>query len=264
MMNVEDAEKFLIAWLRDSSLRRSGYSSYGYKLYLPNVIRDYLSQQGHNPQQVEGQIEKQSPYFYAAGWNLCRRGILRPGIRMYGAQATADGASGNGYSITPFGQKWLDEADRDDYVPTEPDRFAQMLEPFRDQFGPQFYERAQEAVRCYGAHAYLACCAMCGAAAESILLATAIAKQDRESVLSMYNTAKGRTRVENLLIGQAREQIQREFRIFLTLLNYWRDKASHGGPARIEDNEAHTSLALLLRLAIFVHDHWDELVVSPA
>ncbi len=34
-------------------------------------------------------------------------------------------------------------------------------------------------------------------------------------------------------------------------------------PARIADNEAHTSLILLLRFAIFVRDHWDELVVGP-
>jgi hypothetical protein len=213
-----------------------------------------------SPQQIEGQIREPSSSFYAAGWNLCRRGILRPGISTYGEQATADGSSGNGYSITPFGQKWLDEAEFDDYVPTEPDRFAQMLEPFREQFGPEFYERAQEAVRCYGAHAYLACCAMCGAAAESVLLATAIAKQDESSVLAMYNTAKGRSRVESLLVGQAREPIQREFRIFLTLLKYWRDEASHGGQANIEDNQAHTSLVLLLRFAIFVHDKWAELV----
>lgn len=262
-MHVDDAEKFLLAWLRDTSLRRSGYPSYGYDLYLPNVIRDYLAQQGQNPQQVEGQIPELSPPFYAAGWNLCRRGILRPGISRYGAQATADGASGNGYSITPFGQKWLSEAHRDDYVPTEPERFAQMLEPFRERLGPQFYERAQEAVRCYGAHAYLACCAMCGAAAESALLSTAIAKRDEESVLAMYNTAQGRSRVENLLVGQAREQIQREFRIFFTLLKYWRDDASHGRPARISDNEAYTSLVLLLRFAIFLVDHWGELT-GPA
>ena len=53
---------------------------------------------------------------YAAAWDLCRRGILRPGVRAYNAQAAADGASGNGYSITPFGQQWLAESDRDDFA----------------------------------------------------------------------------------------------------------------------------------------------------
>ena len=263
-MHVEDAEKYLIAWLRDAGLRRSGYSSYGYDIYLPNAIRDYLAQQGVDQRDIETEVRTYSPPFYAAGWELCRRGIIRPGIHTHGAQATADGASGNGYSITPFGQKWIQESDRDDFVPTEPGRFAEMLGPFRDMYGPQFFERAQEAVRCYGAHAYLACCILCGAAAESILLAVAIEKKDEESVLKLYNAANGRSRVEKLLLGQAREKTRRECQGYLSLLKYWRDEASHGGPTNIDDNEALTSLAFLLRFASFIADRWDELVVDTA
>jgi len=225
-MSAEQAEQFLITWLRDPCVRKSQYASYGYDVYLPNVMRDFLVQRGHDVHQAEGQLPTVAADFYAAGWELCRRGILRPGIRTYGVQDTPDGSAGNGYSITPFGSRWLEESDRDDFVPTEPGRFAEMLSPFQKQFGPRFYERAQEAVRCYGAHAYLACCTMCGAAAESILLATAIAKRDESSVLDAYNTAQGRSRVENMLIGQARDQLKREFQGCLTLLKYWRDAAS--------------------------------------
>ena len=76
-----------------------------------------------------------------------------------------------------------------------------MVKPYQVRFGPGFYERAQEAVRCYGAHAYLACCVMCGASAESILLAIAIAKKgDEEEVLRLYATAQGRSRVENNIV----------------------------------------------------------------
>lgn len=227
-------------------------------------MQDYLTYQNKDTQQGAREIRDLSPHFYAAGWNLCWRGILRPGIRTYGEQATPDGSSGNGYSVTPFGQQWLAESDRDDFVPTEPGRFAHMLERFRDRFGPTFYERAQEAVKCYGAHVYLACCVMCGASAESILLATAICKENEATVLSMYNTAQGRSRIESLLVGKAREQLQREFRGFLTLLKYWRDEASHGQPSRIGDDEALTSLAFLLRFASFVDDHWKELIEFAA
>jgi hypothetical protein len=258
-MSAEQAEDFIIRWLRDSRVRKSQYPSYGYDVYLPNVMRDFLVQQGHDIRQADGQLQNVSSDFYAAGWELCRRGILRPGVRIYGEQNTPDGSAGNGYSITPFGSQWLKEADQDDFVPTEPGRFAEMLAPFQEHFGPQFYERAQEAVRCYGAHAYLACCTMCGAAAESILLATAIAKRDERTVLDAYNTARGRSRVENMVIGQAHEQLRREFLGFLALLKYWRDAASHGGSLRIGDNEALTSLAFLLRFAAFVRDHWDGL-----
>lgn len=256
-MNLEQAEKFLIKWLRDKSVRKSQYSSYGYDVYLPNVMRDYLVQDGGDLHKVN--IQPISAEFYAAGWELCRRGILRPGIRTYGVQGTPDGSAGNGYSITPFGEQWVAESDRDDFVPTEPGRFAEMLAPFKSKFRDQFYERAQEGVRCYGAHTYLACCTMCGAAAESILLAAAIAKGDGPSILKMYNSAQGRSRVERFLVGQAPEQVRRELQGFLGLLKYWRDEASHGGASRIGDNEALTSLAFVLRFAAFVRDNWDDL-----
>jgi hypothetical protein len=176
-----------------------------------------------------------------------------------GGQSTDDGNAGNGYSLTPFGKTWIEESGHADFVPTEPGRFSAMLKPFESRLGPGFYSRGQEAVRCYGAHAYLACCAMCGAAAESILLSIAIAKKDEESVLKMYAGAAGRSRVENLIIGQGKEQFQREFRGFTILLKYWRDEAAHGKASQISENEAYTSLAMILRYAQYADDNWEEL-----
>jgi hypothetical protein len=106
--------------------------------------------------EIEPRLREMMPACYAAAWDLCRRGILRPGIREYGAQSTDDGASGNGYTVTPFGEQWLAESNRDDFVPTEPERFAHMFAPYQPRFGVSFQERAQEAIRCYGAHASLA------------------------------------------------------------------------------------------------------------
>ena len=260
-MNQEDAFNYLIHCLRNP--RDSGYSNYGYDVYLPNVMRAYLhAQERMQDVQADRKMRELSPHFYAAAWELCRRGILRPGVTVLGAQETGDGSAGNGYSVTPFGRTRLAESDRDDFVPTEPDRFAQMLKPFQARFGPGFYERAQEAVRCYGAHAYLACCAMCGAAAESILLAIAIVKKDEAEVLRSYASVQGRSRVEAFVLGQARQELQREFRAFTILLKYWRDEAAHGKKSGIMDNEAYTSLALLLRFAQYAADHWDELTAN--
>jgi len=134
--------------------------------------------------------------------------------------------------------------------------------PYRKRFGPSFQERAQEAIRCYGAHAYLACCTMCGAAAEAILLATAIAKADEPTVLRQYNASGGRRRIENIILGKARQDLREECVGYLTLLKYWRDQAAHGRASGIKDNEAYTSLALLLRFAIFVNDNWAELTTK--
>jgi hypothetical protein len=254
----EDAMELLVRWLRN--LDHGSFGSYGYEVYLPALVRTYLRQQRVNPIQEEQQAYELISDFYAPAWDLCRRGILRPGIRKYGAQATPDGSSGNGYSITPFGRQWLSDVDRDTFVPTEPERFGQMLARYRERFGPGFQERGQEAIRCYGAHAYLACCAMCGAAAESILLATAIGKTGgEERVLHEYASANGRRKVENIILGQAQAGLQGEYRGYISLLKYWRDEASHGKPSAITDNEAFTALALLLRFAAFVNDRWEEL-----
>jgi hypothetical protein len=198
--------------------------------------------------------------FYAPAWDLCRRGILRPGIRKYGEQATEAGNAGNGYSITPFGRQWLAEADRDTFVPTEPERFAQMLARFQDRFGAGFQSRGQEAIRCYGAHAYLACCVMSGAAGESVLLSTAIAGHGDETyVLKLYAATGGRRKIEDLIFGQAQGNIREEYRGLSSLLKYWRDEAGHGKASNINDSEAFYSLGLLLRLATFMNDHWDAL-----
>jgi hypothetical protein len=255
-----DAMTLLIRWLREPDCR--GYSAYGYDGYLPALVRAYLSRQGIQHHAREGKLREMRPMLYAAAWDLCRRGILRPSIHSYDAQATSDGASGSGYSITPFGKRWLAEADQNDFVPTEPERFAQMLEPYRQRFGPSFQERAQEAIRCYSAHPYLACCTMCGAAAESILLAAAIAKADEDSVLSQYNTPGGRRRIENIVLGKVRQELRDAYVGYMTLLKYGRDQAAHGKASGIKDNEAYTSVALLRRFAIFVNDHWAELTMK--
>ena len=49
---------------------------------------------------------------------------------------------------------------------------------------------------------------MCGAAAESILLAVACTIKPEEEVLKTYGSAMGRSRVENMIIGQARERLR--------------------------------------------------------
>lgn len=256
-MNTEDAEKLIIRYIRQPS--GESYARYGYDVYLPNVMRQVV---GNNQPGEDQRIRQMSPTFYDAAWELCRRGILRPGVRAHGLQSTDDGSAGNGYSITPFGRQWAEEAENDDFVPTEPQRFGQMLKPFAVRFGPAFAERAQEAIRCYGAHAYLACCAMCGAAAEAVLLSAAIAKNGEEATLSAYAGASGRSRVQSALLGQANAFLRQEFNNLSVLLKYWRDSAAHGGAVSIKDNEAYTSLALLLRLAQFVDAEWESLTVS--
>ena len=258
-LTLEDATKLIVSFLRNPD--HGGASRYGYDIYLPSSMHVYLGKQNQGMFDAQTEFTKLSPIIYAAAWELCRRGIIRPGVNRHGAQATDDGQGGNGYSITPFGKKWLEERAKDDFVPTEPERFGEMLAPYSRRFGPGFQERAQQAIRCYGAHAYLACCAMCGAAAESILLTTAIAKsKNEEEVLKIYGSANGRHKIENLIVGKIKDPLQREYRSYTNLLKYWRDESAHGRPSKIIENEAYTSLALLLRFAMLVNDNWEELI----
>lgn len=229
-------------------------------------MREYATaEQGQAASDQQGAIELRmrevSPHFFAAAWELCRRGVIRPGIRTLDSQSTDAGSAGCGYSVTPFGRTWLAEGHADDFVPTEPERFGRLLSPYENRFGPGFHERAQQAIRCYGAHAYLACCAMCGAAAESILLSIAIAKTGDESVvLKEYRAANGRTKIETLILGKARQGLQNGLRAYTELLKYWRDESSHGMASKINDEHAYTSLAMLLRFAQFSNDNWQELI----
>lgn len=262
-MNIEDAERRIIRWIREQPTAE--FSSFGYDVYLSNVIRWHLREtRNSDPQAIESDIETLWPTFAAAAWELCRRGVIRPGVRQLRDQSTDQGNAGEGYSITPFGTQWAAESDQDDFVPTEPQRFGQMLAPHTSRFGSAFHERAQEAVRCYGAHAYLACCAMCGASAESILLAAAIAKRGKERTLKTYASARGRSRVQKDLLAHAPLGLQNEFNNLTILLKYWRDEAAHGKALGIADQEAFTSLVLLLRFAKFVEDNWSALVTKPS
>ena len=120
--------------------------------------------------------------------------------------------------------------------------------------------RAQEAVKCYGAHAYLASCAMCGAAAETILLSAAVAKKGEAEVLTEYRKAGGRKWIEGALFGKS--STHEEAKVYLVLMKYWRDEAAHGERSAIGDNEAYTSLAMLLRFAQFIDTRWTALT-SP-
>lgn len=258
----EDAERFIIRRLREAP---SDCAQYGYEVYLPHVMRAYIGDRIGKPwrnyHEVDPFIPEAAVIFYAAAWELCRRGILRPGVKQYMEQVTPDGSAGNGYSLTLWGKKWLTESDSPGYVPTEPVRFVELLKPFAPQFGPGFLSRGNEAVVCYQFGAYLACCVMCGAAVESILLALAItkAKGAEDKVLKEYATAGGRTKIERRLAAGLPPHLQDQFRVPLSLLKYWRDESGHGRPSTISEIEAYTSLALLLRAAQFAKDNYSAL-----
>jgi hypothetical protein len=167
---------------------------------------------------------------------------------------------GTGFSVTPYGEEWLSAADEVDLVPTQPGRFAKMLAQAGRKFGPGFVERAEQSVASYNGQAFMACCAMCGAASESIILALAIAKKgSEEPILRMYAGATGRSRVEEYLLGSQTDFVREEFGRYTGLLKHWRDDSAHGRAVRISEPEAYSALVLLLRFALWAEGRWAEL-----
>jgi predicted ATPase len=175
---------------------------------------------------------------------------------IFGKQGNYDGG---GYTVTAHGRRWIDDG-ASAILLGGPDRISQLFEKLSERLGPAFLQRATEAAHCHAFGVYVACCAMCGAAAESILLAVAITKTgDEKAILSSYRAAIGRQRVVNSIVGQARQPVADSFRIATGLLSYWRDDAAHGLASTISEIEAHEALARLLRFAQFTTDNWDEL-----
>lgn len=186
-----------------------------------------------------------------------------PGTVSYGPNTHVSHSTRveHGFLLTAYGRRWLSQTSGYEYIPLEFGHFAKILADHALTLGTNYHSRSQEALRCYRAQAYLACCTMCGAAAVATLLKIVVLKSgDEDKVLKDYLSAGSRTRIENSILGQQRSEVQREFRAYMDLLKYWRDNASHGSHSVIQESEAFISLTLLLRFAQFVSSRLPELL----
>jgi hypothetical protein len=264
-MEADDTTAFIVDCLR-TPRSTGGYSSYGYEIYLPHIIAAYLVEVEHDTThhsqlRDSPRARELSPAFYEAAWELCRRGILRPGVKSLGGQS--DGGGGDGYCVTALGRSWI-EQEAPALLILEPSRLGRLFETMSPRLGRGFLQRANEAVRCHRFGTYLACCAMCGAAAEAILIAVAIAKsRDEMATMAMYRAAGGRHKVIKSIVTQARRAISGPFESATSLLSYWRDETAHGTASNVSEIEAHDEIARLLRFAQFTCDNWEELIKVP-
>src|SRR4051794_20244052 len=115
-MNIDDAVTILVRFMR--SRPAGSMHAYGYEIYVPEMIRDLVREQSKaQGMDLDAEVNRQkgtlAPSFAAAAWELCRRGILRPGVFGLGSQSTDQGSAGFGYTVTPFGRQWLAESDKD-------------------------------------------------------------------------------------------------------------------------------------------------------
>lgn len=262
---IEDAVGFIAEYLERTPANVRRNENYGYDFYLTSFLArfvvEHLGVPNHSFPAQSPQSIAVSSAFLDALWVLCRRGILRPSVAQRGGQGVA---TGEGYSLTEIGNAWLGDKERH-AVPSDPSRFGAIFEKYSSQLGEAFLRRAQEAVKCLNTGAYLAACAMAGAASEGILLQVAIAKNgSEEEVLKTYLSRSGRREITNLVLNGVREPIAGQMRMLLDLLSYWRDTAAHGSDHTYSEVEAYDALSRLLRLVLRVGEHWAELTGAPS
>jgi hypothetical protein len=262
-MHVEDAVAFIVNCIAKPR-PTAAYSSYGYEIYVPNIVAAYLTEveptSAHWPTVRDSPRAREiMPIFSEAAWDLCRRGILRPGVQTIGQ---GDSGTGHGYAVTTLGRDWIRGGSLTPLL-FDQSRLSRLFETLSKRLGRGFQQRATEAATCHTLGCHLTSCAMCGAAAESIVLAVAIAKtRDEDSVLKVYLAAQGRKRTIDAVTHGTHAGIAEPFRAATSLLSYWRDESAHGRASDISEIEAHTALGRLVRFAQFASDNWAELTAS--
>lgn len=162
--------------------------------------------------------------------------------------------------LTQAGREGLAKIDETALQILQPGALAQTLVVYSNRFGDGFLQKAQEAIRCRDCGAWLASCAMAGAAAEAVLLATAIAKRgDEEKALKEYLGVNGRRATINFIGGQLQGHMQEQLRIFAGIISLWRDDAAHGLLSVLTAANAEESLRQLLHMCQWFEKHWAQL-----
>jgi len=263
-ITTEDVLKYLVEVLRMGSDPRIG--EYGYEVYLPKLVSGYIERLAISGDYGDYFGDRVSAtrvvhhvggLFYDAAWELCGMGVLRPGVRGPREQSTEQGNSGGGYCITSFGRAWLAESRREAFLPLDPAQYAESLRPYHQRLGAGFSCFAEEAIRCYNARAYLASCAMSGAAAEAILLAIAIEKDgDADNVRMIYTAQNGRMHLRAMISADAPELLREEIRNYLKLLNYLQSESAGASASAVQQADASNALAQVADFARCADTHW--------
>jgi len=256
MITIDDAIEYIIEQML--SPRKTGHDhglgDDDHSVIMINIIQNYIRRE--HPQVSGSELYQYFPtysqHFLDAAHELSRRGVFRIGPH----RMERNGESlKKCYVLTEFGQKWIDTRKTSGVPPMEPGRYPQLIAEYAKLFGSGFQQRATEAIKCYQAQAYLACCAMVGAAAESILLYVAINKSgDEIEVLKKYGQSGGAGKIKNDILAGKKSSERQHFEGIYELMKYWRDESAHGKQSNLSELEAHMSLFLLIRHATFVRD----------
>jgi len=267
LFNADEAYSFIVKLVYELVKRnRLGElkpMNYCFDIHLPHIIDKYINPNaviGHpKPAWATPDAEKRVyRAFQDAAWELCLAGKWRMSVAD-GRLSGMAGAGGDGYSITAAGFEWFKNGDLEALV-LSPNAIARMLDQYSNRFGDTYRRKTQEAVKNFRAGTYMSCCTMCGAAAEAILVALAIAKtKDRDKVLKGYKTTSGRATLIRTVLNGVKEEARIHYQAGLTLINAYRDESAHGDDTEIDrdGDAAKTMLETLLRFAKLSEQNWE-------
>ena len=130
-MILDDAVQFVVRYSAVNEPRATEHDFGGgdYDIRLNLIARDYFAESGIREHDLSGAVnrpELDMEIFFAAACELPGRGVLRPGANSFGSHTTA-WSGGTGYSVTPYGERWIKEADEVDLMQMQPGRFAEIL-----------------------------------------------------------------------------------------------------------------------------------------
>jgi hypothetical protein len=270
--SADDAFALLAAWLSDRYKRSDAAG--GERAPLRINLRAFFSQtitDAHRPaidehlklpsSGVIHDLSVRTEPFVEVAWELVRRGIFTPSTTY--SDRGLPRYVGDEFTLTAYGMEWLRNYPDYNVTPTEYSRFAARLREHEPRFGNVFAIRSREALACYRAALYLACCVMCGAAAEAIALSVASAKTGNpDRVRAEYSSRNGTTRLFNIITGQASQDLRTEIQTYLGLLKHWRDPAAHADPQQYDEELGFLSMLLLFRFAHLVDNRWTVLTAK--
>jgi hypothetical protein len=229
-----------------------------YEVYLDVVAERYVLARVTTQPGSSVDVRPVIAPFYSAAWALCRIGVLRPGPTPGHSHLMGyNHEEAQGYGITEYGRRWI--AETPPTLPPLVNPMTDMLLGAGRNFGAAYKLRTRDAVLAYNGHAYFACCAMVGAAAEAIMLQAAITKLGEEEAERLYFSSRGRSQLQNRLLGQQTGGFRTQFERHTELISYWRDESAHGHETEIKEGEAYMALSGLLRFAHFASDNWSQL-----
>lgn len=264
-VSFEEALEFLIEYLRESKTSKPAderqLESFKYEVWIPRVAQIFHDRFPDRLKDLGGDgnlaLKYHAPVFLDAAWALARQGVLRPSYAWgFDNNLYADG--GQGFSVTSQGREWLRQDNNTAIFFAHPGAYPKYLKKYVSRFGAGYAQRAEEALKCLSAGSYLAACAMTGAAAESIILATAITIIGENDALKLYRQGNGTAEITKKITVNLDERTKQEFRELTGIIKHWRNPSSHGEYVETDEVITMTALTTLVRLAQFVDSKWEQ------